>query len=91
MVFKLLKKYFGIFFVLATIMGASHHHSDLKQHSECKICVIQSSIADMDTPTQPTYLSKLDKIPKLVISKPKISYIKHTFNYKRPRSPPTFS
>jgi phosphatidylserine decarboxylase len=70
MITKLLKKYFSIVFVLATLIGVFHHHGDLKQHNDCKICTIQSSIADADTPVDMVYISKIDISSQAVIINP---------------------
>ena len=54
MMTRWLRKYFAVVFMLASLLGGMHHHNDLKQHSDCKICIVQSTMLDADTPT-PTY------------------------------------
>jgi len=74
---KLLKKYFSIIFIVATFMGVFHHHNDLKQHPDCKICQLQSSIADADTPVDVVYISKINIKSEAIVSTPTKVY-KHT-------------
>lgn len=54
-----LKKYFAIVFLFATLLGGMHHHNDLKQHNDCKICVIQSTMLDADTPAIVHYIDEI--------------------------------
>jgi len=91
MKFKLLKKYFSIIFAFATIIGALHHHHDLKTHPECKICVMQSNIIDIDVPIKTIYLTKIDRPSESIILQSKILNLKYIQNQPRPRSPPKFS
>ncbi|QOP45933.1 hypothetical protein [Sulfurimonas paralvinellae] len=55
----LLRKYFAIVFLLATLLGGLHHHNDLKQHNDCQICTIQSSLSHADTPSESFSLSDI--------------------------------
>ena len=41
------------------MLGAFHHHNDLKQHNDCKICTLQSSLSHADTPVDTLYLNEL--------------------------------
>ena len=50
-------KYISIIVMLASFMGSFHHHNDLKQHNDCKICTIQHNVTDIDTPADVTYLT----------------------------------
>jgi len=59
MIISWLRKYFAVVFVVATLLGSMHHHNDLKQHNDCQICTIASSIADADTPVDFVYLTLL--------------------------------
>jgi len=54
---KILIKYISIIFVISTFMSSFHHHNDLQEHNNCQICIVQSNIADIDTPTDVTYLT----------------------------------
>jgi len=60
MKYNFLKKYLSILFLLATLLGEMHHHNDLKQHNDCKICAIQASMANADTPVDVVYVTKID-------------------------------
>ncbi len=62
-----LKKYFAIVFVLATLLGSQHHHDDLKQHSDCQICTVQSSLSHADTPADSCYLSDISPYSEATI------------------------
>ena len=59
MVKRFLRKYLVVVFVLATLVGAFHHHEDAKIHNDCKICVIHSNLVNIDTPSEAVYLSLL--------------------------------
>jgi len=91
MIKRWLSKYFATVFVLATLMGVFHHHSDLQTHEDCQICVIASSIADGDTPIQREYLSELSKVfytPRVNFT---ILYIDEVYNPLNSRAPPKHS
>lgn len=72
MITNLLKKYFALIFIISTFIGVFHHHDDLLEHSDCKVCTIQSSIADGDTPVKVSYLSAIetpkDKIQRALVT-----------------------
>ncbi len=53
------RKYFSILFVLATLLGGMHHHNDLKQHNDCQICTLQSSLSHADTPVDRLYVQEI--------------------------------
>ena len=53
------RKYFSIVFVLATLLGGMHHHNDLKQHNDCQICTLQSSLSHADTPVDTLYVQEI--------------------------------
>jgi hypothetical protein len=54
---KLIIKYISIIFIFATFIGSMHHHNDLQEHNDCKICTIQHNIINIDTPTAVCYLT----------------------------------
>ena len=54
---KLIVKYISIIVILSSFMGSFHHHNDLKQHNDCKICTLQHNINDIDTPVDVSYLT----------------------------------
>ena len=64
---KFVAKYFSVVFLFATLMGAMHHHHDGLQHSDCKICTVQSSLFDADTPSDVLYVSSLEIFSEGVI------------------------
>jgi len=53
------RKYFSIVFVLATLLSGMHHHNDLKQHNNCQICTLQSSLSHADTPVETLYVQEI--------------------------------
>ncbi len=59
MIKKWLRKYLAVVFVLASLLGSMHHHNDLKQHNDCQICTIQSSLAHADTPVDTLYIQEI--------------------------------
>ena len=59
MIKKWLRKYLAVVFVLASLLGSMHHHNDLKQHNDCQICTIQSSLSHADTPVDTLYLTHI--------------------------------
>jgi len=68
MISRFLRKYLSIVFVIATLLGSMHHHNDLKQHNDCKICTIQSNIANADTPVERLYLTQLDIFSESILT-----------------------
>ncbi|MEN4053698.1 MULTISPECIES: hypothetical protein [Sulfurimonas] len=91
MISRFLRKYLSIVFVLATLMGTMHHHNDLKQHSDCQICTIQSSIAHADTPVDVVYLTQLDIYRESIVTQLTTLHDKQSENPLHARAPPFFS
>jgi hypothetical protein len=91
MITRFFRKYLSIVFVLATFMGVFHHHDDLKQHNDCQICTIQSSIADADTPVAANYLTKIDTFSEPIFAKLLSLHIAQTQQNFQRRAPPFFS
>ena len=86
-----LKKYLVIVFIISTFIGVFHHHNDLKQHNECQICTVQSSIANADMPTETVYLSEIKIYSEEVESNfPTFSKNRNRILLKA-RAPPFFS
>jgi len=83
-----LKRYFSIIFIIATLMSVFHHHNDLKLHSDCKICVVSSSIMNADTPVKVSYITKLNITTEPIITKLYSLCIKFTQNNISLRAPP---
>jgi len=48
--------------VFSMLLGVMHHHNDLKEHSDCKICVVQSNILNGDTPQKISYVEDINHI-----------------------------
>ena len=88
MIYKFLRKYISIIFIVATFMGVFHHHNDLKSHNDCPICTLQSSIADADTPTQTPYFTKLNILHDDLILKLISLHSKGITNPLHARAPP---
>ena len=65
---RFFKKYFVIIFVIATFMGVFHHHNDFKQHLDCKIHLLKTNLAAIDTPVEVTYLTQLTVVSDAVIT-----------------------
>ena len=66
-----IRKYFAILFAFSIFLGAAHHHNDLKQHSECQICQINSNLSIGDTPleTSKAYLLEVkNETPQTVFT-----------------------
>jgi hypothetical protein len=88
---RFLKKYISIIFIVAAFMGVFHHHHDLKQHNDCKICTINSNLTNIDTPSEILYLRPIEKIREENICKLFNLHInKHTSTLQA-RAPPKFS
>ena len=91
MEYSFLRKYLSIIFLVATLFGALHHHNDLKQHNDCKICTIQTSMADADMPVDRLYITQLDIFHEAII---KQLFNLHTIKCINPlnaRAPPHIS
>ncbi len=91
MIKRWLSKYFATVFVLATLMGVFHHHSDLQTHEDCQICVIASSIADGDTPTPKVYITTVKKVSYTLETNYLLFYSDAPYNSLNARAPPKHS
>ncbi|MDQ7067900.1 MAG: hypothetical protein Q9M40_07935 [Sulfurimonas sp.] len=91
MINKWLRKYFATVFVLATLMGVFHHHTDLKVHEDCQICTIASSIADADTPIEQTYLLELQTVLDTSVVCKVFIYLDEVYKPLNSRAPPVYS
>ena len=85
------RKYLSIIFLMATLLSGMHHHNDLKQHSDCQICTIQSSMANADTPVDVVYVSQLDIFHEAIVTQLENLTTKKYFNPLNARAPPHFS
>ncbi len=86
-----LRKYFSIIFLVATLLGSMHHHNDLKQHNDCKICTIKASMANADTPVDVVYLSELEIFHEAIVAELENLTAKKFFNPLNARAPPHLS
>ncbi|WP_297483572.1 hypothetical protein [Sulfurimonas sp.] len=86
-----LRKYFSIIFLVATLLGSMHHHNDLKQHNDCKICIIHASMANADTPVDIIYVSQLDIFHEAIIKQLVSFHSTEFINPLNARAPPHFS
>ena len=86
-----LRKYLSIVFIFATILTAFHHHNDLKTHSDCQICIIQSNITDADTPLDVEYLSDITILHEKIITQFVNFYLTNRQNDLHQRAPPKIS
>ena len=86
--FKISKKYISIVFLLSVFLTSFHHHNDLKKHSECPICIIQTNITNADTPPDIEYLVDLDLKYGLILEKSISIYNYHHRTSLHQRAPP---
>ncbi|CAI6151433.1 MAG: hypothetical protein SPLUMA1_SPLUMAMAG1_01280 [uncultured Sulfurimonas sp.] len=91
MIKRWLSKYFATVFVLATLMGVFHHHSDLQIHEDCQICTIASSIADGDIPTPKVYITAVEKVSFTLGENFLLFYTDAPYNSLNARAPPKHS
>ena len=91
MINRFFRKYLSIIFVIATFMGVFHHHNDLKQHNDCKICTIQSSIANADTPVDTVYITKLEIFSESIATAFASLHVQKIYNPEKARAPPKIS
>ena len=86
-----LSKYVGIILFLATLMGSFHHHDDGRQHEDCQVCTIQSTMLDSDVPTTSVYLAYLENFSEAIVT-PLLSINKvGDISNVNSRAPPQFS
>ncbi|WP_418640863.1 hypothetical protein [Sulfurimonas sp. ST-27] len=91
MITQFFKKYLSIIFIIATFMGVFHHHNDLKQHNDCKICTVQSSLSHADTPVAINYLTALEILKESVVAPLVSLHVKQVHNTLQARAPPKIS
>ena len=72
-------------------MGVLHHHNDLKQHNDCKICTIQSSIANADTPVDTIYITNLEIFSESIVTTFASLHVHKIYNCVKARAPPKIS
>jgi len=86
--FKISKKYISIVFLLSVFFTSFHHLNDLKKHSGCPICIIQTNITNADTPPDIEYLVDLDLKYGLILEKSISIYNYHHRTSLHQRAPP---
>ena len=91
MINRFFSKYLSIIFILATFMGVFHHHSDLKQHNDCKICTVQSSLAHADTPVDAHYLTYIEIFTESILTPLASLHVKQVYNFIQARAPQKIS
>ncbi|QOP42497.1 hypothetical protein FJR45_00405 [Sulfurimonas sediminis] len=91
MITHFFKKYLSIIFIIATFMGVFHHHNDLKQHNDCKICTVQSSLSHADTPVAVDYLTELEILRESIITPLILLHVKQIYTTLYARAPPKIS
>jgi len=72
-------------------MGVFHHHNDLKQHNDCKICMLQASIANADTPVDAVYLTSLNLFSESIIAPLQNLCVRKISYQLQARAPPKIS
>ena len=84
----LVRNFFSLIVLVATFMGATHHHNDLQTHSDCQICTISTSVTDIDTPSEVVYLTPLTLQHEATLSQLVSFTSKHIGSQNNPRAPP---
>jgi len=91
MKYNFLRKYLSIIFLVATLFGEMHHHNDLKQHNDCKICIIHASMAHVDTPVDVLYVTQLDIFHEAIVKQLTNLHSLKLTNPLNARAPPHLS
>ncbi len=84
----LLRHILSITILVATLMGAMHHHNDLKSHSDCQICTISTSVTNIDTPSDVVYFTPLTLLHEAILSQLPRFASKHIDSQNNSRAPP---
>ena len=84
----LVRHLFSLIVLVATFIGASHHHNDLQTHSDCQICTISISVTDIDTPSDVVYLTALTPLREAALTQLPHFTAKHIGSHNNPRAPP---
>jgi hypothetical protein len=80
--------YISFIFIIATLLGVMHHHNDLQEHQDCKVCVVQSDIFNADIPVDTIYVQNLFFNKKDYIDFSLSLSNKKTHTYAQVRAPP---
>ena len=89
--YQILKFFFSIIFLISIFLTITHHHTDLKVHNDCKICILQSNILNVDTFAKTNYLSYIVVISEAILFTPIIIDNQKIKNQLHSRAPPFFS
>lgn len=83
-----LRTLLGILFIVATLLGAMHHHEDLKSHNDCQVCALQLDLLDGDIPSEPVYLQEISSYSSPIIVQQKILHVTLVPSNTSARAPP---
>lgn len=75
-------------FIVATLLGAMHHHNDFKSHSDCQVCTLQFNLSSGDIPSEPVYLQELSNNPEKIITEGKSLHVSALISNVNARAPP---
>ncbi|MBU0632879.1 hypothetical protein KKA17_09545 [bacterium] len=78
----------GALFIVATLLGAMHHHDDFKSHSDCQVCTLQLNLSSGDIPTEPIYLQELSNYSEKIITEGKSLHVSFLISNVNARAPP---
>ena len=88
---KLKVKYIVVVFIFSILLSTLHFHNDLKDHSDCQICTIQSTLSSADVPTDVSYITLFSIASEATVSTFKKQCIKELNLSVDTRAPPQFS
>jgi hypothetical protein len=75
--------------VFTTLLSATHHHNDLKKHTDCQICTLSFSLEHQDSVDTPSYVPTLYSSKEITVA----YFVSYTFELIFPhnsRAPPSF-
>jgi len=75
-------------FIVATLLGAMHHHKDFKSHNDCQICTLQFNLSSGDIPTEPVYFQELSNYSEEIISRAQSLHVSSLISNLNARAPP---
>jgi hypothetical protein len=84
-------RYISIIFAIATLMGSMHHHDDMRTHTDCKVCMVQQNIVDIDTPIEIDYLTLFSRVSESTLVNLQILHIQKVNLAFSARAPPFYS
>ena len=87
-IIKVLKKYFGVVFLLSIFLGSFHHHDDLEIHNDCPICILQTNITNADTPQENNHITSIELVNEAILENFITIYSYKFINSFHSRAPP---